>query len=84
MPQKRKKAYDRFKSELSTTTNNYLLKDAYVQEMLKTTIANIRQNLPNLVSFVDSLVDQTPWERASNVTTPSEDSHGPYVEASLQ
>ncbi|KAI9687531.1 MAG: hypothetical protein M1822_002141 [Bathelium mastoideum] len=43
--------------ELQATTTEHLAKDAGIQQMLHVTLANIRRNLPNLVSFVDSMVD---------------------------
>ena len=83
MPLKRKEAYERLQPELAATINDHLLRDPHLQRMLDVTMANVTRDLPNLVSFVDSVVDLTAWERVSNVSTPDDDAQGPFVEASL-
>ena len=37
-------------------------------EMLLATVRGIQEHGPNLVSFSDSIVDQSPWERAATTT----------------
>ncbi|KAI9714767.1 MAG: hypothetical protein M1820_000056 [Bogoriella megaspora] len=83
MPLRQKPAYEELQPELTATINDHLLRDPYLAEMVNITMGNLRQNIPNLVSFVDSLVDQLPWERVSNVTSIQNESSGQYVEASL-
>ncbi|KAL9065227.1 MAG: hypothetical protein Q9157_007541, partial [Trypethelium eluteriae] len=63
MPAKFKDSYAQLQPELEDSFEHHLLGDPHLQEMLDVTLANASRDLPNLVSFVDSMVDQTPWER---------------------
>lgn len=60
---------------------NLLMRDPCLTNMVTTTVKAIEKEASNLVSFSSSLIDQSPWERVSQVNV-SEDN--PYVcEANL-
>ncbi len=44
-------------------------------------VATLKEQVPNLVSFLESEVDQAPWERASAVRHPIECRNDDTVEA---
>lgn len=60
-----------------------LLTEPGLGDMMKVTAANIKTNIQNLVSFSSSLVDQTYWERSSNVRITKNNAGQEVVEASL-
>jgi hypothetical protein len=44
-------------------TFNHLMKEPYLSQLLKPTIRNLEENIPQMISFTDSEIDQQPWER---------------------
>ena len=45
---------------------NYLMKEPGLSKMLNTTISGLEESIPQMISFVESPIDQQPWERAAN------------------
>jgi hypothetical protein len=48
------------------------MKDKYLSQMLKPTIRNLEENIPQMVSFTDSEIDLQPWERWARASFISE------------
>jgi hypothetical protein len=44
------------------------MKEPFLSQMLKPTIRNLEQNIPQMISFVDSEIDLQPWERWAQTT----------------
>ncbi|KAM3071989.1 hypothetical protein ACMFMG_008455 [Clarireedia jacksonii] len=44
----------------------YLMKEPYLSRMLDNTTNNLEKLIPQMVSFVESPIDQQPWERYAN------------------
>ena len=61
---------------------NLFLREPFVTEASTAAVRRIERQTPNLVTFSRSIVDQVPWERASNVTMDPK-SDQPICEASL-
>ncbi|KAI9741846.1 MAG: hypothetical protein M1834_000234 [Cirrosporium novae-zelandiae] len=63
--------------EIHFPLNNLLLEESHLNHAISITVRNMELNVPNLVSFSPSLVDQSLWERPANVhvidptTTPN-------------
>jgi hypothetical protein len=38
------------------------MKEPYLNQLLKPTIRNLEENIPQMISFTDSEIDQQPWE----------------------
>ncbi|ESZ99437.1 hypothetical protein SBOR_0199 [Sclerotinia borealis F-4128] len=49
-----------------TATFNYLMKEPHLSNMLDGTVRNLQRIIPQMVSFVDSEIDQYPWEKWAN------------------
>lgn len=49
-----------------------LMRDPCLTNMASTTVRAIERETPNLVSFAPSLIDQSPWERVSQVTASTD------------
>ncbi|KAK7740488.1 hypothetical protein SLS53_005331 [Cytospora paraplurivora] len=62
------------------TQDNKLLSEATVNQMIDCTIQRLRHNIADFVTFNDSLVDQTEWERSADAAT-AEDANGETVVA---
>ena len=60
-----------------------LLSEPYLGDMVTQTADKIKENIPNLVSFLNSPVDQMPWERTSLVNVCKNGKGEEVVEASL-
>ena len=52
-----------------------LLRGPHFVKMVSTAVGNMEEQIPNLVSFTSSPIDQSPWERVSNtiLITPAGD-----------
>jgi hypothetical protein len=50
------------RQELDMTLHK-LMKQPYLNQMLKSTIRNLEDNIPQMISFIDSELDLQPWER---------------------
>lgn len=48
-----------------------LLKGRHLTDMLSGAVGNMQEQIPNLVSFSSSVIDQAPWERASRAEVGS-------------
>lgn len=59
------------------------LMENHLLATIKVFQGNLHEHLPNLVTFMDSLVDQMPWERISNVCLVAGAESQPAVETSL-
>lgn len=44
-------------------TVHKLMKQPYLNQMLKPTIRNLEDNIPQMISFIDTELDLQPWER---------------------
>ena len=44
-------------------TSSRLMKEPYLSQLLEPTIRNLEENIPQMISFTDSEIDQQPWER---------------------
>jgi hypothetical protein len=44
-------------------TFSHMMKEPYLSQLLKPTIRNLEENIPQMISFTDSEIDQQPWER---------------------
>ncbi|TGO63940.1 hypothetical protein BOTNAR_0094g00170 [Botryotinia narcissicola] len=65
LPKKAKKVYlDNWEEYTSIFT--YLMKEPYLSSMLDKTIRNLEGLIPHMVSFMDSEIDQHPWEKWAN------------------
>jgi len=49
------------------------MKEKYLSQMLKPTIRNLEENIPQMISFTDSEIDLQPWERGAKASFISED-----------
>jgi cytochrome P450 len=74
IPSSSKAKYDAVWEELTSISARTLMKEPYLGNMLKRTIRGLEENIPQMVSFMDSPIDQQPWERRANATliSPSE------------
>ena len=61
----------------------HILSEPGLGIMVNQTANKIKHTIADLVTFNGSPVDQTPWERTSNVSITKNKSHQPVVEASL-
>jgi hypothetical protein len=59
-------------SEISDDVPGMLNKESFVNDASTAITSLIKRNIPNLVTFSKSLVDQTPWERDSLVSLDEE------------
>ncbi|KAJ8064526.1 hypothetical protein OCU04_006856 [Sclerotinia nivalis] len=72
IPKKAEKKYlDNW--EEYTSAFNYLMKEPYLSTMLNGTIRNLEGLIPQMVSFLDSEIDQHPWEKWANAEYISKD-----------
>ena len=81
-PQKLHNAYLDTLKDVHEIYNDVLLRGPHLASMLSIAIRGMEEQIPNLVTFVSSPVDQLPWERASDVDLV-EGSDGKVVEANL-
>jgi hypothetical protein len=72
--------YDTALPELSACYK-YVMQEPYLGEMVNQTAQKTKQNVGNLVTFMQSPVDQMPWEKTSKIQLFGEE--GDVVEASL-
>ncbi|TKA80004.1 hypothetical protein B0A55_02087 [Friedmanniomyces simplex] len=61
----------------------HLLSEPSLGDMVTQTARRLQSNIVDLVTGNESLVDQTPWEKTSNVNIAMNKSGQPVVEASL-
>ena len=45
------------------TYTMYLMKEPHLSDILRYTLGNLEQYIPQMMSFTDSEIDQQPWER---------------------
>lgn len=45
-----------------------LMREPYLSNMLKGTIRGLETNIPQMISFMESEIDQQPWERFAKAT----------------
>ncbi|KAG4034067.1 hypothetical protein MFRU_003g00430 [Monilinia fructicola] len=63
-----KRAEDKYLNnwEEYTAAFGYLMKEPHLSIMLSGTMRNIETMIPQMVSFLDSEIDQSPWEKWAN------------------
>lgn len=61
----------------------HLQVEPYLGDMVDVTVRKTRENVTNLVSFMESPVDQMPWEKISDVDVVKNGAGDEVVEASL-
>ena len=44
------------------------MKEPYLSNMLRATVGYMEQNIPQMLSFTDSTIDQQPWEHWANAS----------------
>ncbi|KAM0181651.1 hypothetical protein ACHAPC_007195 [Botrytis cinerea] len=65
LPKKAEKVYvDNWEEYTSVFT--YLMKEPHLSSMLDKTLRNLEGLIPQMVSFMDSEIDQHPWEKWAN------------------
>lgn len=64
-----------------TACYKYVMSEPYLGDMVNCTADKTKQNIGNLVTYMQSPVDQMPWEKTSNIQLLGE--KGDVVEASL-
>lgn len=60
-----------------------IMREPFITKALATELRLIERETPNLVTFCRSIVDQAPWERASQVTVDDYDTEVRTCEANL-
>jgi len=83
VPMKYKKPYEDAFHGLNAAISNNLLREPSVSKMVRIAVRNFEVNMPNLVSFMPSPVDQSPWERGSNPKVLTTSEHLRAMEVSL-
>jgi hypothetical protein len=46
----------------------YLMQEPHLSNILEPAIRNLENNIPRMISFIDSDIDQHPWERSANAS----------------
>lgn len=67
VPKSGKPKYDAHWEELMQYAG-YLMREPHLSNMLKPTMRNLEDNIPQMISFMDSEIDQQPWERFAKAT----------------
>ncbi|KAB8214357.1 cytochrome P450 [Aspergillus novoparasiticus] len=62
---------------------NLLMREPFITEASETTIQLLKREVPNFVTFCRSVVDQTLWERGSDVEVVDDNRDKPACEANL-
>ena len=84
VPSRYKSNFDKASQALHEAVKVNLLREPEIGKITKMTVKNIERNMINFVSFVQSPIDQTPWEiHASAILCDEKPSALPTVEASL-
>jgi hypothetical protein len=48
------------------------MKEPYLSKLLKPTIHNLEERIPQMIFFTDSEIDQQPWERGQGIVSQSQ------------
>ncbi|KAH8798976.1 cytochrome P450 [Hyaloscypha sp. PMI_1271] len=70
-PKSSKTKYEACWREFSVTFS-HLMKEPYLNQLLKPTIRNLEENIPQMISFTDSEIDQQLWERWAKTSCVSD------------
>ncbi|OCL09652.1 cytochrome P450 [Glonium stellatum] len=83
MPENAKNQYFNARPIISKSFIQYFLSGPSMNDLIGVSIQTLQENLPDLITFNQSIVDQMPWERVSDVElTDIADGHT-EVEANL-
>jgi hypothetical protein len=50
----------------------YMMREPHLSDMLKGTMNGLETNIPQMISFMESEIDQQPWERFARATYTSD------------
>lgn len=81
-PSSEQQSYDKALPDIMTCYKQ-ILTEPSLGDMVGQTASSLRENVKTLVGFVESLVDQTWWERSSNLRLKVDRKGDQVVEASL-
>ena len=79
---RRKRDYLRVRGDVHTSFTNHILSGPTLSETIDVVVARIQEQVPNLVSFSESPVDQNFWERTAFPIVQA-DGSAPAVQVSL-
>lgn len=72
IPSRLKSKYFAIWEELSAPVTNGLMSDPGLSTFLESTMRSLQSNIPSMITFVESPIDQHPWEKVGRAVVTSE------------